>query len=78
VRSSFEDEEEDELEVGLKRLHFERGLRAMVLHQLHKRFGVLPDLAVARVLWSPLECIERWGKRVLTEKTLAEVLDEPS
>ena len=56
---------------------FERGERAMLLRQLRIRFGELPESALARVKRAGFECLEWWGERVLTAKTLEEVLDKP-
>ncbi|MFT3776581.1 MAG: DUF4351 domain-containing protein [Minicystis sp.] len=55
-----------------------QGERAMLLRQLRTRFGELPAAVVARVESAEVAMLERWGDRVLSAKTLAEVLDEPS
>ena len=54
------------------------GERALLLRQLRTRFGELPATTVARVEGAEIALLERWGERVLSAKTLAEVLDEPS
>ncbi len=54
------------------------GERALLLRLLRARFGELPADVVARVEGAEVGTIERWGERVLSAKTLAEVLDEPS
>ncbi|MFS8069129.1 MAG: DUF4351 domain-containing protein [Byssovorax sp.] len=54
------------------------GERALLLRQLRTRFGELPATTVARVEGAEVAVLERWGERVLSAKTLAEVLDEPS
>jgi len=54
------------------------GERAMLLRQLRARFGELPADVVSRVEGAEVGTIERWGERVLSAKSLAEVLDEPS
>jgi hypothetical protein len=54
------------------------GERALLLRLLRTRFGELPAVAVARVEGAEIAAIERWGERMLSAKTLAEVLDEPS
>ena len=54
------------------------GERALLLRQLRTRFGELPAGAVARVESAEIAVLERWGERVLSAKTLADVLDEPS
>ena len=54
------------------------GERAMLLRLLRTRFGELPATAIARVESAEIAALERWGDRVLSAKTLAEVLDEPS
>jgi hypothetical protein len=55
-----------------------QGERALLLRQLRARFGEVPANAVAKVEGAELALIERWGERVLSAKTLVEVLDEPS
>ena len=55
-----------------------QGERAMLLRLLRTRFGELPATAIARVESAEIAALERWGDRVLSAKTLAEVLDEPS
>jgi hypothetical protein len=54
------------------------GERAMLLRQLRARFGELPAAAVARVEGAEILVLERWGERVLSAKSLVEVLDDPS
>ena len=54
------------------------GERAMLLRLLRTRFGELPAAAVARVESAEVTLLERWGERMLSAKTLAEVLDQPS
>jgi hypothetical protein len=54
------------------------GERALLLRLLRSRFGELPVAAAARVESAEIAVLERWGERVLSAKTLAEVLDEPS
>lgn len=54
------------------------GERALLLRQLRARFGELPPNAVARVEGADIAALERWGERVLSAETLADVLDEPS
>jgi hypothetical protein len=56
----------------------QEGERALLLKQLRTRFGELPAAAVARVESAEVALLERWGERVLSAKTLADVLDEPS
>ncbi|MGK3986953.1 DUF4351 domain-containing protein [Sorangium sp. So ce136] len=56
----------------------QEGERAILLRLLRARFGELPDTAVARVEEAEIAALERWAERVLSAKTLAEVLDEPS
>lgn len=52
------------------------GQRQMLVRQLGKRFGTLPNDAVARVSAATLETLELWSDRVLTASTLSEVLGE--
>jgi hypothetical protein len=56
----------------------QEGERALLLRLLRARFGELPATAVARVEAADIAAVERWGERVLSAKTLADVLDEPS
>jgi hypothetical protein len=56
----------------------QEGERALLLRQLRSRFGELPVAAVARVESAEVALLERWGERVLSGETLADVLDEPS
>ncbi|WP_433927588.1 DUF4351 domain-containing protein [Sorangium cellulosum] len=56
----------------------QEGERAILLRQLRARFGELPDAAVARLEGAETAALELWAERVLSAKTLAEVLDEPS
>ncbi len=55
---------------------------SLLLHsrdaQKRTQLGELPEGVVARVEGAEVGTIERWGERVLSAKTLAEVLDEPS
>jgi hypothetical protein len=53
-----------------------QGERRLLLKQLHSRFGELPQTAVARVEAAEPEELERWGERVLTAKSLAEVFGD--
>jgi hypothetical protein len=52
------------------------GQREMLLRQLGKRFGALPEDAVARVNAAGPTELEAWFDRVLTAASLAEVLRE--
>jgi len=54
------------------------GERTLLLRLLRARFGELPAPVVTRVESAETSLLERWGERVLTAQTLAEVLDEPS
>ncbi len=54
------------------------GERTTLLRQLRARFGELPAAAVARIEGAGVDLLERWGERVLSAKTLHELLDQPS
>jgi hypothetical protein len=54
------------------------GERRSLLRLLRTRFGELPAAAIARVEAAELAELERWGERMFSAATLAEVLDEPS
>jgi Domain of unknown function (DUF4351) len=55
-----------------------QGKCELLLRLLRSRFGELPATAVARVESAEATVLERWGERMLSAKTLADVLDEPS
>lgn len=67
-----------EWEARIKREGLEAGLqageRAVVLRQLTRRFGPLPDAAVARVERAGLAELERFADRLLTAESLDAVL----
>jgi hypothetical protein len=50
----------------------------VLLRQLRARFGELPAAALARIQAADTPELEQWADRVLSAKTLAEVLGEPS
>jgi hypothetical protein len=50
----------------------------LLLRLLRTRFGELPAATVARLEAADIAELEQWGERVLSARTLAEVLDEPS
>jgi hypothetical protein len=52
------------------------GRRDLLLRQLERRFGPLPADVRARVEHAGAADLERWADRVLTEPTLAAVLDD--
>jgi hypothetical protein len=55
-----------------------QGARALLLRLLRTRFGELPASSLARIENADAATLERWGERVLSAMTLADVLDEPS
>jgi hypothetical protein len=57
---------------------FKDGGRKLLLRLLRARFGELPAAAVARIQVADTSEIEQWADRVLSAKTLAEMLREPS
>lgn len=71
--------EEMFMEKGIERGRregIEHGRRDMLLRQLRKRFGELPESAVARVAAAQTATLDTWAERVLTATTLDEVLTE--
>jgi hypothetical protein len=73
IRAWFEDYQ--------RKLHSEgckAGECSLLLRLLRTRFGELPAAVVARVEAAELTDLERWGERILSARTLAEVLDDPS
>ena len=53
------------------------GERTILLKQLRLRFGELSDAIVARIHAARPKQLERWAERVLTARTLDEVLSKP-
>jgi hypothetical protein len=81
IRAWFEDYQQKLRDEGLKEGLKEgrkEGERTLLLRQLRARFGELPAASVARIEAAELAELERWSERVLSAKTLAEALDEPS
>jgi len=56
----------------------QEGERALLLRLLRARFGELSPSALARVEAAEVDVLERWGERVLSAKSLTDVLDDPS
>lgn len=50
-------------------------LRSMLLDQLGQRFGPLPDAIRARIEAAEVQELQRWGKRVIPARSLAEVFE---
>jgi hypothetical protein len=55
----------------------QQGRVKVLLEQLAAKFGPVPDEASARVMAASDATLRRWSLRVLTETTLARVLDSP-
>jgi flagellar biosynthesis/type III secretory pathway protein FliH len=55
-----------------------QGERALLLRQLRTRFGNIPASMITRIEAADVTLIERWGDRVLSAQTLAEVFVEPN
>jgi predicted transposase YdaD len=52
----------------------QEGEAALLLRQLERRFGALPDRARNRVAAADTAAIERWGLRVLDAGSLDDIL----
>lgn len=63
------------MERGIER-GIARGQRGIILRMLRKRFGELPEDAVARVNAADPATLEGWADRLLVAKTLADVWGE--
>lgn len=50
------------------------GERAVVIRQLTRRFGPLPEDVIARIEGADLATLDRWSEQLLTAATLDEVL----
>ena len=55
----------------------QQGEVAVLMRQLHKRFGELPEEIELRLHKATLEPLEVWADRVLDARTLDEVLGAP-
>jgi hypothetical protein len=73
MQNTWEKARELGFEEGVK-----KGMRKTLLCWLRTRFGELPAAAVARIQAADTAELEQWADRVLSAKTLAEVLGEPS
>ncbi|MBF0311453.1 MAG: DUF4351 domain-containing protein, partial [Magnetococcales bacterium] len=51
-----------------------KGEAALLLKQLTKRFGPLPDSQVETILGADSELLERWSERIFEVGTLTELL----
>jgi predicted transposase YdaD len=59
------------------RLAREEGQQELLLRQLARRFGALPEAVTARVMNAGSEELERWGDRVLDAASLDDVFAAP-
>jgi hypothetical protein len=66
-----EESRQEEREVGRQ-----AGEAAMLLRQLQRRFGALPDWAAERVRAADVSTLEEWGLRILDAGTLDDVFAE--
>lgn len=55
-----------------------KGERKALLRLLRIRFGELPEVDLARIQAAECAALERWGERMLTAGSLAEVFEDPS
>ena len=76
-KEGFEKGFKEKFEEGFKE-GVKMGMREPLLRQLRARFGELPAAAVDRLQAADTAELEQWADRVLSAKTLAEVLCEPS
>jgi hypothetical protein len=77
IRAWFEDYERKLRSEAIQEGRSE-GERSFLLRLPRTRFGELPPAAIARIEAADPAEIERWGERMFSAATLAEVLDEPS
>jgi flagellar biosynthesis/type III secretory pathway protein FliH len=54
-----------------------KGQRELLLRQLTKRFGALPESATRRVAGASTEELARWGERILDAASLDHVFAAP-
>jgi hypothetical protein len=54
----------------------QQGEVSMLMRQLHKRFGELPEALRARLHNAPVDQLEHWGERLLDVRNLNELFDD--
>jgi hypothetical protein len=52
------------------------GQRALLLRQLRSRFGEVPPSMIARIEAAATPLLEKWGERVISAQTLADVFSD--
>jgi len=76
TKRGMEQGPQEGMEQGIQQ-GIQQGEVAVLMRQLHKRFGELPEEIELRLHKATLEPLEVWADRVLDARTLDEVLGAP-